>query len=587
MKLDPEMATARGAASAHDPITLEILLNAVGSATDEAFAALMKAAHSTNIKERNDHSTAIFDPAGRLVVQAARSLPVHIGSITGAVLGAIARYGDRMAEGDVFIANDPYTAQGSHLPDVNMVMPVFADGALIGFSCNVAHHADIGGMSPGSMAGGMTELHQEGVRVPVVRLIEGGRWNTELFEMLLLNVRGAAERRGDYFAQLAACNLQSKRLVEIVSRYGAAYVQSAFDDILRRTERRIRDGFAAIPDGRYAFEDVMDDDGVEARDIPIRLAIEKSGDRIFFDFAGSSPQVPGNINLTMNATVASVCFALKALLDPDAPNNQGVIAAVDVEASEGSIVNAVFPAAVAQRSQTCQRVVDIVIGCLAPCLPHRAVGASNGADTTAVFSGTDPRNGRSYVYVETLGGGVGGRADRDGKDGVQANLTNTSNLPVEAIELVYPLRVEEYALVPDSGGAGRSRGGMGIRRVIRPIGHACTFSGAGERFTTRPWGIFGGGSGATGGFAVANERGVAPLPTKPRGFAIPDGAAIVIETPGAGGYGPPAERDAESRAADARSGKLSSAYRARHYPEEADRDADPPAGRDPSREAVE
>ena len=228
----------------HDPITLEILPNALCSAMDEAFVALMKSAYSTNIKERHDHSTAIFDRDGRLIVQAKRSLPVHIGSITGTVRGVLRRYGADMSEGDVFIGNDPYEAHGSHLPDVNMVTPVFADGELIGFSCNVAHHADIGGMAPGSMAGGMREIYQEGVRIPVVRLIKGGIWNDELFETLLLNVRAPKERRGDYFAQLAACKLGGSRLREIFARYGSGYVLSAYDEILRRTERRIRDGIA-------------------------------------------------------------------------------------------------------------------------------------------------------------------------------------------------------------------------------------------------------------------------------------------------------------------------------------------------------
>lgn len=557
------MAGTRKAAG-HDPITLEILLNALSSATDEAFVALMKSAHSTNIKERNDHSTALFDRNGRLVVQARRSLPVHISSITGTVRGVLAKYGDRMKDEDVYLGNDPYAALGSHLPDVNMVMPVFVGETLVGFSCNVAHHADIGGMAPGSMAGGMTELYQEGVRIPVVRLIAAGEWNTELFETLLLNVRGAPERRGDYFAQLAACMLGRTRLREIIGRYDTDFVLSAFHEILGRTEQRIRASLSAIPDGTYRFSDVMDDDGVDACDIPIALKIEKAADRIHFDFTGSAPQVQGNINLTMNATIACVCFALKAMLDPDAPSNEGVLSAVDVSAPEGCIVNARFPAAVAQRSQTCQRVVDIVIGCLSPCLPERVVGASNGANTTAVFSGIDPRSGRSYVYLETLGGGVGGRFDHDGKDGVQANLTNTSNLPVEAIELEYPLRVEEYALIPDSGGAGRFRGGMGLRRVITPLHETCLFSGAGERFTHRPWGVYGGEPGATGSFFVEEDGERRRLPTKPRGFAVPSGARIVIETAGGGGYGPPVERPMALVEDDLRSGRFSPTFVAAH-----------------------
>jgi N-methylhydantoinase B len=462
-----------------------------------------------------------------------------------------------MRDGDVYLGNDPYAAKGSHLPDVNMVMPVFITGELAGFSTNVAHHADIGGAVPGSMAGGLTDLHQEGVRIPVVRLIEAGQWNSELFETLLLNVRGASERRGDYFAQLAACKLGRLRLIEIVGKYGLDFVQSAYDEIVTRTERRFRNSFAAIPDGVYATSDVMDDDGAGAFDIPIHLKIVKNGERILFDFTGSAPQVVGNINLTLNATVACVCFALKALLDPDAPSNHGVIAAIDVAAPGGSIVNSVFPAAVAQRSQTCQRVADIVIRALAEALPERAMGGSNGANTTAVFSGTDPRSGRPYVYLETLGGGMGGRFTHDGKDGVQANLTNTSNLPVEAIEQEYPLRVEEYSLVKDSGGAGRFRGGMGLRRIVTPIAHLCTFSGAGERFTHAPKGIFGGDDGATGQFQLALNGQREKLDSKVKGITVPAGASIVIETPGAGGYGPVAERSQELLAEDRRADRFS------------------------------
>jgi len=550
----------------HDPITLEILSNGLRSITDEAFAALMRSAYSTNIKERNDHSTAIFDRRGRLVVQARRSLPVHIGSMTGTILTVLEKYGDTIAEGDIFIGNDPHVARGSHLPDVNMAMPLFSHGQFIGFSANIAHHADIGGMAPGSMAGGMTEIYQEGLRIPACRLFKAGELQSDLFELLLLNVRGPRERRGDYNAQIAACRLGARRLHEILDAHGPAYVLSAFDEIIGRTEQRMRRAIETIPDGEYAFTDVLDDDGVGARDIAIRLIVRKSGGNAVFDFTGSAAQVPGNVNLTLNATVACVCFALKALLDPEVPNNDGVPAAIEVIAEPGSVVNAIYPAAVAQRSHACQRIVDVVLGALADCLPDRVVGAANGANTTAVFSGPDPRTGGSYVYLETLGGGLGGRAAKDGKDGVQAHVINTSNLPVEAIELEYPLMVEEYGLVEDSGGAGRFRGGLGLRRVIRPLGHACLFSGAGERFSHRPWGVFGGAPGATGRFALRDDAGgETALPPKPPGLRVEPDQAVLIETPGAGGYGPAAERDEGAVARDAQTGKFSPAYLDRHY----------------------
>ncbi|MEE8248101.1 MAG: hydantoinase B/oxoprolinase family protein, partial [Alphaproteobacteria bacterium] len=436
----------------------------------------------------------------------------------------------------------------------------------VGFVCNIAHHADIGGMAPGSMAGGMSEIYQEGLRIPVVRLCREGVLQDDLFELLLLNVRVPEERRGDYYAQIAACRLGVRRLEDVLQRQGAAVVEAAFDQLIERTEARIRSAVARIPDGTYRFEDVMDDDGLGTLDIPIRLAVTVAGDRIRFDFTGPSAQVEGNINVTTNATIASVCYALKGLLDPEIPNNQGVIDVAELIVPEGSIVNARFPAPVAARAHTCQRIVDVVLGALAEALPDKVIAACNGANTTSVFSGLDPRTGRAYVYLETLGGGIGGRPAKDGKDGVQAHITNTSNLPIEAIETEYPLLVESYGFVPDSGGAGRFRGGLGLRRVIRPRDHQCVFNGAGERFRHAPWGLFGGAEGGTGRFLLVDDEGAATeLEHKPSGVRISPTQRIVVETPGAGGYGNPAERDPEALAADRESGKFGESYLARHY----------------------
>ena len=549
-----------------DPIGLEILSNALRSIADETFVALMKSAYSTNIKERNDHSTAIVDPRGRLVVQAERSLPIHLASMTGLMQCLLEKFGGDIREGDLFVANDPHVAGGTHLPDINMAMPVFAGGALAGFICNIAHHADVGGMAPGSMAGGMSEIYQEGLRIPVVKLFREGTMQDDLMDLLLLNVRVPEERRGDYFAQIAACRLGARRLGEVIEANGRDVLHRAFEEIIARTGRRLRDGIREIPDGTYSFEDVMDDDGLGTVDIPIRLQVDVDGDRIRFDFAGTSPQVAGNINVTLNATVASVAYALKALLDPEVPNNQGVLDVAEIAAEPGTLLNAVFPAPVAARANTSQRIIDVVLGALAPALPERVIGAANGANTTAVFAGTDPRNGQAYLYLETLGGGMGARAAADGKDGVQVHITNTSNLPVEAIEMEYPLLVEEYGLVPDSGGAGRQRGGMGLRRVVRPVGHDCLFNGAGERFRHRPWGVFGGEPGGTGRFVLQGDGGEGRgLEIKPMGVTVTPDQRLIVETPGAGGYGDPAERDADDIAADRRSGKFSEDFLKSHY----------------------
>lgn len=550
-----------------DPITLEILSNALRSITDETFIALTRSAYSTNIKERRDHSTAICAPDGRLIVQAENSIPIHLASMIGLMRHLLEKFGpDDIHDGDLFVANDPHVAGGTHLPDINLAMPVFVDGELVAFICNIAHHADVGGMAPGSMAGGMSEIYQEGLRIPVVKLFRKGAVQQDLFDLLLLNVRLPEERRGDYYAQIAACRLGARRLREVLAKYGVDTVAGGFGEIVSRTERRMRDGVRRIPDGEYTFDDVMDDDGLGAVDIPIRLRVAVDGDRIVADFTGTAPQVRGNINVTMNATQAAVAYCLKAMLDPDIPNNQGVLDVCEVIAPRGSLLNCVAPAPVAARANTSQRIIDVIIGALAQALPDAAVGAANGANTTAVFSGIDPATGRGYLYLETLGGGFGGRNDRDGRDGVQVHITNTSNLPVEVIETEYPLRVESYGLIPDSGGAGRYRGGLGIRRVIGPVDHDCIFNGAGERFSHRPWGIFGGEPGAAGRFLKVGRNGAErALDIKPSGIALAAGDRIVVETPGAGGYGLPRDRDEDAIADDGESGKFGRDFLRRHY----------------------
>ena len=469
-----------------DPITLEIVFNALRSVTDETYVALMKSAYSTNIKERHDHSTAIMDPGGRLVAQSAGSLPIHIASMSGLMSALFEKFDGNIHEGDIFVSNDPHEAGGTHLPDINLAMPVFVNGEIHSFVCNIAHHADVGGMAPGSMAGGMSEIYQEGLRIPVIRLFRRGELVTDILDLLLLNVRVPLERRGDYFAQISACRLGERRLQEVILKHGKVALTAAYSDIISRTQRRMADGVESIRDGTYTFGDVMDGDGLGTFDVAIVVAIHVNGREITFDFSGTADQVKGNINVTLNATQAAVCYSLKALLDPEIPNNQGVLDAVQIVAPAGTLVNAVFPAPVAARANTCQRIIDVVFGALAEAFPERVVAAANGANTTAVFSGIDPRSGASYLYLETLGGGMGGRPMKDGKDGVQVHITNTSNLPIEAIEMEYPLLVEEYSLVTDSAGAGRFRGGMGLRRVVRPRGHDCIFNGAGERFRHPP-----------------------------------------------------------------------------------------------------
>ena len=548
-----------------DPIRLEIIANGLRSIADECFVALMRSSYSTNIKERKDHSIAIVDLKGRLVVQAALTLPLHIASMGGLMRCVLEKFGDDIYEGDIFVANDPHTAGGTHLPDINYAMPVFIDGNIVAFICNIAHHADIGGMVPGSMAGGMSEIYQEGLRIPVVRLFSQGVLQRDIMDILMLNVRVPEERQGDHNAQIASCRLGERRFKEVVEVHGLDAVLTAFDEIISRTYQRMKDTVAQIPDGVYEFKDYMDSDGLQTFDVPVCLKLTVKGDRIHLDFAGTSPQTRGNINTTLNAVQASVNYALIGALDSDMPSNQGVLDAVEISCEPGTVLNCVFPAPVAARAHVCQRVIDVVLGALAQAIPDKVIAAANGANTTAVFSGVDPRTNKPYLYFETIGGGMGARATKDGKDGVQVGITNTSNLPVESIEQEYPLRVEEYGLVEDSGGAGKYRGGMGLRRVLTPVDHECVFNGAGERFRYQPWGLFGGKDGGSGQFLIEDADGKRRLDDKPMEVEVKLGTRITVETPGAGGYGKPEERSAEALRHDLESGKYSGEFMKNNY----------------------
>ena len=384
-------------------------------------------------------------------------------------------------------------------------------------------------------------------------------------DILLLNVRVPEERAGDHNAQIASCRLGERRFKEVVSVQSLPSVLTAFDEIIARTNKRMRDTISQIPDGVYEFKDYLDSDGLETFDIPICLKLNVNGEKIHLDFAGTSPQVKGNVNTTLNAVQASVNYALIGALDSDMPSNQGALDAVDISCNAGTILNCVFPAPVAARAHVCQRVIDITLGALSKAIPDKVIAAANGANTTAVFSGVDPRTNKPYLYFETIGVVMGARATKDGKDGVQVGITNTSNLPVESIEQEYPLRVEEYGFVEDSGGAGKFRGGMGLHRVLTPVDHECVFNGAGERFRYQPWGLFGGKSGGAGKFMFEDSEGKRRLDDKPNEVEVKPGTKITVETPGAGGYGKPSDRAAEAIAQDEQSGKFSKDYITKNY----------------------
>lgn len=541
-----------------DPVTTEIIRNQLHSIVDEIAIALMKSAYSTNIKERRDHSAAVFDADGKTIAQV-EHLPLHLGSMLGLVKKIKEKFPvDHIYPGDIFISNDPYRGGGSHLPDVAMAAPIFHKERLVMFVGNIAHHADIGGASPGSMAGGMTEIYQEGLRIPPIKIYEKGNRLEDIFDLILTNVRVPKERTGDYLAHFASLKLGVRRIKDLYDKWGEDVLKEGMAAILDASERHLRAGIAAIPDGEYSFEDYLEDDGLGNTNISIRVRVLVDGDKITFDFTGSAPQVPGNINISWSGIQATVAYTLKCLTEPNIPSNDGFYRPIHIIAPEGTIVNASFPAASAGRAQACQRVVDVIIGALSQAIPERAVAAANGANTTAVFYGKNPKNNDYYVYLETYGGGFGGRAHKDGKDGVQVHITNTSNLPVEALESEYPLHIENYCFIPDSGGAGEYRGGLGLRRDVRVLGHTSTFSAQGERFILQPWGLFGGKPGAVGKLVLnpgtPKEKN---LPSKASNIEISNNDIISIQTPGAGGYGDPKKRSPQLVIKDIKEGKIS------------------------------
>jgi N-methylhydantoinase B len=561
------ITTASATATGLDPILVEVLHNNLLSIADEMFYALMRSAYSTNIKERHDHSSCLIDARGRAVALAPHAQAIHLASMQGQVRSIIKQHGiEGLHDGDIFISNDPYVAKGTHLPDINFAAPVFVDGDLIAFSCNVAHHADVGGSAAGSMASNVEEIYQEGLRLPVVKLFDRGRMIDDIMNIILLNVRHPVERRGDYNAQIASCKLGARRLLELATAHGAARLNALYDEVIARSKRRLRDAIGQLADGEYCFEDYIDDDGVGTEDIPIRLKICVDGERCVFDFAGTSKQVKGNMNCPLPATLSAVSYALVALLDKEIACNEGIFDAIEVIAEQGSFVNPSFPVPVAARTHTTQRIVDVVLGALAPAMPQMATAASNGANTSAFLTGRGGVEEQGYLYFETYGGGGGARSWKDGKDGVQCHIPNTANTPVEVLETEFPVLVEEYCLATDTGGAGKYRGGLALRRTMRALNATSSFIGAGERFRHPPWGLFGGCAGATGQFLLVDDDGtVTKLAPKPAPMACAAHQRVVVQSPGAGGYGPASERDPRLLALDWRSGKFSADFMRENY----------------------
>ena len=539
-----------------DPTTLEIYRALYTSVAEEMGVALRRTAFSPNIKERRDYSCAVFDSSGRVIAQGDH-MPVHLGSMPMAVAAALREV--QMGPGDVVALNDPF-AGGTHLPDVTLVMPVFAQSAgsrrqsagsksrtypasrrLPAASClfyvaNRAHHADIGGATPGSM-GLATDVYGEGVRIPPIRIVCGGEICEDVIKLILANVRGSRERRADFEAQMGSLKTGSARLLEIVERRGTNEAIEYAAHLIAYSSRVMRHAIASIPDGSYEAEDSLDNDGTGASEVPIRVRVTIRGDRAQVDFKGSAPQVAGAVNAVEAITVSAVSYVFRCLAGSDVPASAGLMEPIEVIAPRGTVVNATHPASVAGGNvETSQRIVDTVFKALSRAIPDRIPAASQGTMNNLTIGGIDPRTGAEFSYYETVAGGMGARPALDGMDAVHTHMTNSLNTPAEALEYAYPLRVRQYRVRKGSGGKGKQKGGDGVIREIETLAPA-RMSLLADRRKRAPHGLHGGEDGAVGRAFIVHCDGREEEIASKGSWQMEAGDRVRIESPGGGGFG--------------------------------------------------
>jgi len=518
-----------------DPIEFEIFKNLFVSIAEEMGVTLCRTGFSPNIKERLDYSCAVYDAAGAIIAQGDH-MPVHLGAMPLSVQAAIDHVA--MGPGDTVVLNDPFRG-GTHLPDITLVSPVYLGRASrpAYYVANRAHHSDVGGMTPGSMPLSR-EVYQEGLIIPPVTLVRRGELVPDVMAIVLANVRTPDEREGDITAQIAANRVADTRLRQIVAKYGRKRVDGYASALQDYTERVLRATVAAIPDGEYRYEDVLDDDGVRDAPIAIRAAVRIAGDGAEVDFTGSDPQTDGCVNANFAITLSATLYVFRCLVEEDILYNAGIARAIRVIAPEGSIVNAMRPAAIAGGNvETSQRITDVVLGALARALPDRIPAASQGTMNNVTLGGTDPRNGRRFAYYETIGGGMGGRRGLAGISGVHTHMSNTRNTPVEAIEHYLPIRVRQYRLREGSAGAGQYPGGEGIVREYEMLADTAV-TVLSERRVRPPYGLQGGQPGACG-LNVVTRDGRAETVRGKVSIQLGAGDRLRVESPGGGGYGPP------------------------------------------------
>ena len=519
-----------------DPLTFEIIKNALTAIAEEMGITLRRASFSPNIKERRDSSCAIFDTNGRLAAQA-EHIPVHLGAMPHSVRTVLEEFGDDLSDGDVVMLNDPFRG-GTHLPDITVVTPIFLDGQRISFAANRAHHSDVGGGAPGSMSSLSTDVYQEGFRIPPVKLVVKGRTDNQVQRILLANIRTPKERLGDLRAQQSANLVGSKRLVEMIGKFGRDAVLGGMEQLQDYSKHLMVKEIEKMPEKTVRAIDYFDNDGFDTKNIPIRVKITAHNGQLEFDFTGSSSQVKGPLNAVYSITLSAVYYVVRCVTDPTIPANEGCFEPVQVIAPPGTIVNALSPAPVAGGNvETSTRIVDVSLRAFADLIPERVCAACQGTMNNLTIGGRDPRTNRYFTYYETIAGGFGARYNKNGIDGIHSHLTNTLNTPIEALEVAYPLRIKRYEFIRGSGGRGKFRGGMGVRKDFELLADDSTISLMGDRQSRRPYGLFGGGPGRPGRYMIKNGNGsTRNLPSK-CGVRARRCELLTIFTPGGGGYG--------------------------------------------------
>lgn len=517
-----------------NPVELEVVGTAFAFIPEEMGVALRRSAYSPNIKERMDASCALFDEGGLMVSQA-EHIPVHLGSMPASVEAVLEDYTGSLREGDQIILNDPYRG-GTHLPDVTLIRPVFVRGSILGFTANRAHHADIGGKAPGSMPAEAERLEDEGLVLEPQKFLDRGRERREVLDRFRKETLNPQERFGDLRAQVAANELGARRFTELAHAYGVTRIRSFAKDLLDYSERRIRSAIRDLPRGSWAAEEFLESAGSGVGPIRIHAEVTIGGSGLTVDFAGTDRQVPGNVNAPFAVAQSATYYVVRCLTDPDAPRNAGAYRPVRVRAEEGSLLRPRRPAAVAAGNvETSQRIVDVLFLALAVPLADRVPAQSQGTMNNLTIGAARPR---PFSYYETIAGGEGALPYRSGMSGVHTHMTNTRNTPIEALELAFPLTVEEYRLIPGSGGRGRFPGGDGVRRSVRFLGEKGTVSILSERRFLRPKGLEGGGEGRAGRNLLVRNGRRRTLPAKVT-LELRRDDLLVIETPGGGGWGPP------------------------------------------------